>query len=475
MFISYAREDADWARTLADRLCDHGLKPFFDEWSLLPGDVVVHQLDQAIRRSTSGIAVVSRASARSPRALDEYAALVEASAERELRFIPVLLGDVDLPPFAANRVWRDFRSVGGRDWEDKVGELAAAILTPVSAPPRAPGKAVAEENLKAALPSPARPVTEPDQHTIVVCYAAADAEYGGQLADQLRRAGLPVWSVGDLLPGDAQFWKIRQQLTYAVAVVVLMSPQSQDSDDITRMILEGMLRGRPFFPILLHGDRNYHLANTWYVDARDGRLLGDGEVGMLRRLHEAEADGRPLEAAAVLPAPLERPPVPAVRVPVATSLDRLDGYLGEGRYEHADLQTTAILLEASDRLDEGWMRAPHAARLPGRLLAGIDAVWSRHTHQRQGFLAQRSLAQVHDRRHSRFLPLSMALGWRNSAEDLMPRLYHDFADRAGPGKRAGFFPTLRNPQNERFLDWYDQWTATVLAVHVRLGEWGDSQ
>ena len=467
VFISCASEDADWARMLVGRLTDCGLTVFLDEWSLLPGDVVVHEVEAAIRESANGIAVISPASARSPRVLEEYAALVTAAAERGLRFIPVLLGDADPPPFAANRVWRDFRNVSAAEYDNKVGELAAVILG------RAAGATGTRENLDAALSASPRPISEPDEHAVVVCYAAADAAYGGALVGQLRAAGLPAWSVGDLRPGDAHVWKIRQQLRYATAVVVLMSPQSQDSDDITRMILEGLLHGRPFFPILLHGERNYHLANTWYVDARDGRLLGADELDMLHQLYE-EPGTASLPSGGMPPSPLQRPGVSAVRIPAATSLARLERCLKQGEHHYADLLTTEILLEAADRLDDGWMRERHARRLPPELLAGIDAVWSRHTHGRQGFRAQSALARVNSARHSEFLSLTVAYGWRASADDSIPRQYRTFADRAGPGIRAGFFPTLRNPQNERFRDWYDQWTATVLAAHLRLREWGSS-
>ncbi|MFC4034819.1 hypothetical protein ACFO3J_25615 [Streptomyces polygonati] len=68
----------------------------------------------------------------------------------------------------------------------------------------------------------------------------------------------------------------------------------------------------------------------------------------------------------------------------------------------------------------------------------------------------------------------MACGWRRSAEESVPGTYREFADRAGPGRRTGFFPTLRNPQNEHHTDWYDQWAATVLAVHLGDDERGTS-
>ncbi|MFD9817159.1 TIR domain-containing protein [Streptomyces sp. NPDC059080] len=462
-FLSHAPEDASWATELASRLAAHGVRVFLDEWSLLPGDVVVHRLEAEIRDTANALALISPASVASPRAHEEYAALATAGARRDLRFIPLLLGDVTLPPFAANRIWRDFRDVGAQEYDAKVAELAAVILG--RAPDPATGHA---DSLAAALPAPPRPLTPPDEPGVVLCYVPADAAYGQALAGQLRAAGLPTWSVGDLRPGDAHFWTIRQRLRYATAIVMLMSPQSQDSDDVTRMILEGLLHDRPFFPVLLHGDRNYHLAHTWYLDARDGRLPGPDELALLRRLHDARAAGRPLDAADVLPAPLARPPVRAVRIPAATSLDGLDHALRQGEWAHADLLTTSLLLEAAGRLDDGWLRARDARRLPPGVLTGIDALWSTHSHDRQGFTAQARTATVRGTRHAEFLALSVACGWRGSETDGVERSYREFTAAAGPGGRPGFYPTLRNPQNERFPDWYDQWTATVLATHLHL-------
>lgn len=454
-------------RRLASGLSRRGLRVFFDEWDVLPGDVIVHRTDAAISDAACAIVVVSPASATSPRALEEYAALATAGATRNLRFIPVLIGEAALPPFAANRVWRDFRNVDEREYEDKIEELFTVILGETARGTQSgSGTPVREENIAAALPSPTRPVTEPDQRAFVICYAPADAAYGLALADQLRTAGLPVWSAADLRPGDSQFWTIRQQLAFATAVIVLMSPHSQDSDDITRMILEAMLHQCPFFPILLEGQRNYHLAHTWYVDARDGRLLRPAELNLLRELDAAQGADQPAEPSPVLPAPLTRPTVGAVRVPPAASLERLNTYLTEGEFAHADLQTTAVVLEAADRLDEGWVGARHVRRIPSSVLASVDAVWADHSHGRQGFRAQAALARVRRARHADFLALSVACGWRSSADAAVLRGYREFTDLAGPGPRSGFYPTLRNPQNELFLDWYDQWTATVLAVQL---------
>ncbi|WSC96901.1 toll/interleukin-1 receptor domain-containing protein [Streptomyces sp. NBC_01754] len=467
VFLSYTHADAAWVRRLAGDLSRRGLRVFFDEWDVLPGDVIVHRTDAAISDTACAVVVISPASATSPRALEEYAVLATAVATRNLRLIPVLIGDAPLPPFAAGRVWRDFRNADEREYEGRVEELFAVILgESTRTAPDGSGTPLREENMRAALPSPPRPLTTPDQRALVLCYASPDAAYGLALADQLRTAGLPVWSAADLRPGDSQFWTIRQQLAFATAVVVLMSPHSQDSDDITSMVLEGMLHQRPFFPVLLEGQRNYHLAHTWYVDARDGRLLSSAELALLRDLDAAQGAGRPGEPTPVFPAPPASPAVGTVRVPPAASLERLDAYLGEGELAHADLQTTAAVLEAADRLDEGWLGARHVRQIPASVLAGIDAVWADHSHGRQGFRAQAELTRVRRARHSDFLALSVACGWRSSADTAVPRRYREFTDLAGPGPRGGFYPTLRNPQNELFLDWYDQWTATVLAVQL---------
>jgi TIR domain/GUN4-like len=473
VFISYARQDARWATVLASRLRGYGLQVFLYEWCVLPGDVVAHELERAIRESACGIAVISPASLAAPQALEEYAALVHASADQRLRFIPVLAGDVALPPFAANRVWRDFRNVDGQAYDDKVAELAAVISGRVLVDERQ--VTVREDNIPVAQPAPPRPITKPAQHAFVVCYAADDVHYGGQLIGRLREAGLPAWSVGDLQPGDAHFWRIRQQLAYAIAVIVMMSPQSQDSDDITRMILEGQLRDRPFVPFLLAGDVNYHLASTWYFDARYGRLPDSDLLVMLRRLYEADAAGGQADPAKVLPPPLARPMGPAVRVPQSAGLDQLDRYLGEREFEYADLLTTTLVLESANRLGEGWMRERDGRELPPALIFGIDALWSRHSGGRHGFRVQLSLAQVRHGRHAEFLALAAACGWRDIADVGVGRHYREFSKRAAEGGRPGFFPTLRNPQSERYVHWYDLWEPTVLAVHLRLQEWQETK
>ncbi|MEV7012915.1 TIR domain-containing protein [Streptosporangium sp. NPDC051022] len=476
MFISYAHEDGERARRLAGRLRDNGVRFFLLELSLLPGDLVLLRIEQAIRDSANGVLLLSPAAMGEPRILQEYAALLRASAERGLRLVPVLYGETEIPPFAATRVWMDFRGLDGQAYDDRVAELARVLRgePPAAAPPE-DVRVVPEEILAGARPAPPRPLLQVERPSLVVCYARADTGYGEWLVGLLSREGLPAWSIGNLVWGDDYIWKIRQQLREALAVIVLMSPDAQDSDDVTREILEGHRHNREFFPILLRGERHYLLAGSWYFDARSGVLPGPAELALLRRLYETSLTGAGGGGRPVLPAPAVRPAVPAVRPRAVASLGTLRALLAEGEIQHADLLTTSLLLDAANRQEKGWMRRTDGRHLRGALLTEIDVAWADFSDGRYGFRAQLKLADAGNGRYADFLALSAKYGWRTARSGAVtgrggavPR-YDEFAGRSEGG--PGFFPTLRNPQSERHLNWYDQWTETVLAVHLRLRNW----
>jgi hypothetical protein len=103
------------------------MRTFFDEWEIGPGDVLVHRLEEGLQTSRNGILVVSPASVARPWVQQEYAVMVSRAVAGAQRLIPVLLGDVVLSPFAATRVWVDFRGADGPEYERRFGELVAAL------------------------------------------------------------------------------------------------------------------------------------------------------------------------------------------------------------------------------------------------------------------------------------------------------------------------------------------------------------
>ncbi|MPY56984.1 toll/interleukin-1 receptor domain-containing protein [Streptomyces spongiae] len=132
VFVSYGREDADWVRSFAARLRDKGLNVAYDEVVSRPGGIRVHTVETAIREAAHGLLVFSPASMNSGWVRQEYAALMQPSIESGRLFIPVVLGDVELPEFAATRYFADFRGLGdgsGHDgvYERRVDEIARAL------------------------------------------------------------------------------------------------------------------------------------------------------------------------------------------------------------------------------------------------------------------------------------------------------------------------------------------------------------
>jgi tetratricopeptide (TPR) repeat protein/predicted nucleic acid-binding protein len=142
VFISYGHEDAAWVRTLAENLERAGVRTFFDEWEIGPGDVLVHRLEAGLRTSRNGILVISPASVGRPWVQQEYAVMVDQAVAGTQRLIPVLLGEVELPPFAATRGWVDFRGADGPEYQRRFGELVAALKGKRPARPEADGRLV---------------------------------------------------------------------------------------------------------------------------------------------------------------------------------------------------------------------------------------------------------------------------------------------------------------------------------------------
>jgi tetratricopeptide (TPR) repeat protein len=134
VFISYAHADQAWVEVLAENLHQSGLEVFFDEWEIGPGDVLVHRLDEGLR-ARNGVLVVSPVALERPWVQQEYAAMVTRAVDKQLRLIPVLLKDAEMPPLLASRVWVDFRGADGPVYEARVRELVTALKGERRGPP----------------------------------------------------------------------------------------------------------------------------------------------------------------------------------------------------------------------------------------------------------------------------------------------------------------------------------------------------
>jgi len=142
-FVSYGHGDAVRVRALADNLERLGLRVFLDTWELVAGDLIAVRLQQGLAAAGAVVFVVSPESVGRGWVNEEFAAAVAGAAGGRQRLIPVLFGEVALPPLVAARVYVDFRHVDDpASYEAKVRELAAAIRgLPVAARPK-PGTGI---------------------------------------------------------------------------------------------------------------------------------------------------------------------------------------------------------------------------------------------------------------------------------------------------------------------------------------------
>jgi len=127
VFVSYAHEDQEWVRLLVENLHELGLEVFYDEWEVDYGDTVSLRLSDGLRRSRSGVLVVSPTAVARPWVLEEYASLLEGAVQRGQRLIPVLYLDAAVPAMLSTRRWIDLRGKTGDSYLAEVARLAAAL------------------------------------------------------------------------------------------------------------------------------------------------------------------------------------------------------------------------------------------------------------------------------------------------------------------------------------------------------------
>ena len=128
VFVSYGHGDAVWVGTLADNLERLGLHVFLDAWELVAGDLIAVRLQEGLAAAGAVAFVVSPHSVGRGWVDEEFAAAVAGAAAARQRLIPVLAGEVPLPPLVASRVYVDFRYVDDpATYEAKLRELTAAI------------------------------------------------------------------------------------------------------------------------------------------------------------------------------------------------------------------------------------------------------------------------------------------------------------------------------------------------------------
>ncbi|MBU2670975.1 toll/interleukin-1 receptor domain-containing protein [Actinoplanes bogorensis] len=126
VFVSYAEDDKDRATWLANGLQSRGLQVFLKEW-VGPGLIEQAEQERALDATANGVLLFSTSTMTQPDIRQEYAALLERVHTTGRRFVPVLIDDVDLPPFA--RIRKPLDLTDRRHDDANLDRLAQALRT----------------------------------------------------------------------------------------------------------------------------------------------------------------------------------------------------------------------------------------------------------------------------------------------------------------------------------------------------------
>lgn len=130
VFLSYAREDQEYARRLAEFLRTQGLTIWLDD-EIAPGEFWSSVIDKQLARSSAIIVIMSPASGRSDWVLREF----EVAADSGVPVFPLLLGE-EPSPFLRHIQYEDVR--GGRMPSQRFVEIVRLSLNLGITPPRPP-------------------------------------------------------------------------------------------------------------------------------------------------------------------------------------------------------------------------------------------------------------------------------------------------------------------------------------------------
>ena len=110
VFLSHNAKDKPRVRRLAERLKAAGVRVWLDEWVIQAGDIIALKVDEGLEQSRVLLLCISPAALASGWvALERSTAVHRDPANAGRRFIPLLLGDCDLPDTLRRYKYVDFR------------------------------------------------------------------------------------------------------------------------------------------------------------------------------------------------------------------------------------------------------------------------------------------------------------------------------------------------------------------------------
>jgi hypothetical protein len=227
IFISYSREDAEFARQLATDLTRRGASIWIDVDDIPPGMNWSTAVQEGLDTCDAMILILSPASVKSPDVQDEW----QYFMDQKKPLIPVLLEPTTVQ-FQLNRLQRvDFFSQ----------EYAGAF-----------------ETLLDRLHIP----------QIFISYSREDVEFARRLASDLADLGASIWiDIESIRPGENWSTAVQEGLDTCDVMILILSPASMKSSDVRDEWQYFKDQGKVLIPVLWKPTKvHFQLHRLQYVD-----------------------------------------------------------------------------------------------------------------------------------------------------------------------------------------------------------------
>lgn len=134
VFLSHNSADKPRVRRLAEGLRQAGLRVWFDEWTIKPGEDIYLAIERGLEAARTLVLCLSPAALGSNWVgLERSTVLFRDPANADRRFIPVLLTDCDLPDTLRRYKYVDLRRESGDAFEELL--TACRLEIPPAVPP----------------------------------------------------------------------------------------------------------------------------------------------------------------------------------------------------------------------------------------------------------------------------------------------------------------------------------------------------
>jgi hypothetical protein len=243
VFLSYNGADREDVQSIAVYLADKAqLNPWFDQWSLIPGEPWVRNLERGLE-SSSSCAVFIGESGQGPWQQPEMeAALRQHIHDQGFRVIPVLLpnapADPKLPTFLSGYNWVDFRK--GLDDEVSRWRLECGVRGIAPGPGRL-RPVNQEQSTKSPGPIQVENIDVGQAKKLANIFISyrhhePDSSLAHIFADTLKKAGHQVFIDTGLRWGADWVKGIREALERSDFLVLLLSKESGASEMVVKEV-----------------------------------------------------------------------------------------------------------------------------------------------------------------------------------------------------------------------------------------------